>query len=278
MAFFDHLRQGGKRSGSSSPARYEDMVDIHVHILPGFDDGPDSMEESLAMLRLAEQDGITKLIATPHSAHLVHKSYGKSEIRATVADLQQQAGSLGMKVEVLPGIEVHLGADLEREFAEGKAFVLADSRYLLLELPFSTYPISSEQVVCDLRIRGLVPILAHPERLEYFQRDPALLKRLLRGGALTQVTAGSLNGDFGQRTRKFTEALLGQGAVHFLASDAHDSDYRRPKLSEARQAAAALMGEEQARLLTVDRPLAVTANAAIEVEEIEDPASKRRWF
>lgn len=278
MAFLDHLRQGRRRPGSSSAAHYDGMIDIHVHILPGFDDGPDSMDDSLSMLRLAEKDGISKLIATPHSAHLVNKSYGEGEIRAMAADLQRKAEVEGIKVELFPGVEVHLVADLDREFTQGKAFSLAGSRYLLLELPFSTYPIFSEQVICNLRVRGLVPILAHPERLEYFQRDPELLKRLIRGGALTQVTAGSVTGDFGQRTRKFAELLLSQSLVHFLASDAHDGDYRRPRLSEARQAAAVLVGEEVARLLTVDYPGAVVQDTVIEAEEIEDCAPKRRWL
>ena len=254
------------------------MVDIHAHILPGFDDGPTSIEESLNMLRLAEQDGIGKVIATPHSAFLVGKSYGKEQIEAAVSDLQEASNKLGIGVEVIPGIEAHLTAEIEQDIAQGRAFTLAGSRYLLLELPFFSYPLNTEQVVAILRVQGVIPILAHPERFEYFQREPNSLRRLIELGALVQLTADSLAGGFGPRSQVASQVMLEHGWVHFLASDAHDDIHRTPKLSEARTLAAETIGEEAARALVIDHPEAILNNTAIAPGEPLRYQPRRRWF
>jgi len=254
------------------------MVDIHAHILPGFDDGPTSIEESLDMLRLAEQDGIGKVIATPHSAFLVGRNYGKQQIEAAVSDLREASSKLGIRVEVIPGIEAHLTPEVEQDIAQGTAFTLAGSRYLLLELPFFSYPLNAEQVVSTLQVRGLIPILAHPERLEYFQRDPNSLRRLIELGALVQLTADSLDGGFGSRSRVVSRLILEHGWAHFLASDAHDDIRRVPKLSEARTIAAEMIGEEAARALVIDHPEAILNNTEITPGEPLLYQTKRRWF
>jgi protein-tyrosine phosphatase len=254
------------------------MVDIHAHILPGFDDGPTSIEESLDMLRLAEQDGIGRVIATPHSAFLVGRNYGKEQIEAAVAELREASDELDIRVEVIPGIESHLTPEVDREVAQGTVFTLAGSRYLLLELPFFNYPLNAEQVVSTLRVRGLTPILAHPERFEYFQREPNSLRRLVELGALVQLTADSLDGGFGSRSRATSLAILEHGWAHFLASDAHDDIHRVPKLSEARTIAAETIGEEAARALVIDNPEAVLSNTEIEPGEPLRYQTKRRWF
>ena len=254
------------------------LIDIHTHVLAEFDDGPVSLDEAVDMVAQAQRDGIGKLFATPHSAHLIGKSYGEPQIRAAVSELQRELDARMIGVEVLPGIEVHIAPDLEQEIKAGRAFTLAGSRYLLLELPFSMYPLYTEQVIADLRIRGIVSILAHPERLEYFQRDPNLLRKLLKYGALIQLTADSVLGNFGPRIQAFSQIVLEHGWAHFLASDAHDNRYRVPVLSQAQDAAAAMMGEEAARALVVDHPLAVIANSEIVAEEPQRYVTRRRWF
>jgi len=230
------------------------------------------------MLVQACREGISRLIATPHSAHLVGKSYREADIRQGVRTLQVQLDEQGVEVEVFPGIEVHVDADLERELREGIAFTLADSRYLLLELPFSMYPTYAEQVIMDLRLRGLVPILAHPERLEYFQENPNLLGRLIRFGALAQLTAESLTGGFGPRTRVASQLMLEHNLVHFLASDAHDSCYRVPSLTEARSVAAQTVGVEAAEALVEGHPAAVIQNREISASEPRGYIPPRRWL
>jgi protein-tyrosine phosphatase len=254
------------------------MIDIHCHVLAGFDDGPVSMDESVAMLSLASRGGISRLIATPHSAHLVGKSYREPDIRQAVSALQVHLDQQGVEIDVYPGIEVHVDADLERELREGIAFTLADSRYLLLELPFSMYPTYAEQVVLDLRLRGLVPILAHPERLEYFQENPNLLGRLIRFGALAQLTAESLTGGFGPRSKVASQVMLEHNLFHFLASDAHDSHYRVPNLAKACEVAAKIVGAEAAEALVEANPAAVIQNCEISAPEPRGYIPPRRWL
>lgn len=254
------------------------MIDIHAHVLAGFDDGPVSVDESVEMLSLACQGGISQLIATPHSPHVVGKSYREPDVRLAVRELQGQADARRMDIEVFPGMEVQVDSDLDRERREGIAFTLANSRYLLLELPFSMYPPYAEQVITDLQLRELVPILAHPERLEYFQEDLNLLGRLIRFGALAQLTADSLIGGFGPRTQVVSRLMLEHNLVHFLASDAHDSHNRIPSLAEARDAAADVVGVEAAEALVQEHPAAVIRNREIPVSEPRGYVPpRRRW-
>lgn len=254
------------------------MIDIHTHVLPGFDDGPQSLAESLAMLGVAERDGVVQVVATPHSPYLVGAGYDEAQIRASVEALQREAEAHGCAVRVHPGIEVHLVADLEQQSRQGKAFTLAGSRYLLLELPFYLYPPFAEQAVNGLLARGLVPILAHPERLEYFQKDPNQAMRLIESGALAQVTAASVVGSFGVAARLTAQVMLEHGMVHFIASDAHDEVHRAPRLSAARDLAAKWLGEEGARALVVDHPRAVLADVPIVPVEPHRYNPRRRWF
>lgn len=253
------------------------MIDIHCHILPGFDDGPASMEESIDMARLASQHGIDRLVATPHSALLVGRSYGAVQIRAAVERLRGALAEQNVPVEVMPGIEAHISPNMERELGQGTALTLNGSRYLLLELPFSMMPLFAEQAIKDLRHGRRVPILAHPERLEYFQHDPNRLGQLVRLGALVQLTADSLVGGFGPRSRAAAEIMLLHGMAHFLASDAHDARSRPPALDEARRAAAKLVGDEAADALVADNPLAVIDDVQLMPVEPEKYVASRRW-
>jgi protein-tyrosine phosphatase len=254
------------------------MIDIHSHVLAGFDDGPVSMDESMEMLALAGQGGISQMIATPHSAHLVGKVYRQADIVQGVCELQQHLDEARLGLQIFPGIEVHIAPDMDKELREGSAFTLAGSRYLLLELPFSTYPLYTEQVIIDLRQRGIVPILAHPERLEFFLENPNLLGRLVRFGALVQLTADSLVGGFGPRTRVVSQVMLEHNLVHFLASDAHDGHYRTPSLIEARNVAAEFVGAEAADLLVEGHPADVLANREIIPAEPKGYIRPRRWM
>ena len=256
------------------------MIDIHTHVLPGFDDGATSLAESVEMVSVAEADGIVALFATPHSAFLVGKTYGKAEVEGAVDDLRRESSRHHSPVTVLPGIEVHLTPEIFQDIETGKAFPLNGSRYLLLELPFSGYPLSTEQVISSLRRDcGLIPIIVHPERLECFQQDPDLLRRLIELGGLSQLTAGSLTGRFGPTSQRLSRIMLDHGWVHFLASDAHDSVQRAPRLSDALAAAAESIGEEAARALVIANPRAVLEDVEIQPGvPLAYEAKRRRWF
>ena len=232
------------------------------------------------MVSLAEADGIGALFATPHSAFLVGKDYGRTEVEDAVCEVRHESRLQHCKTDVVPGIEIHLSPEIVQDIDAGRAFPLNDSRYILLELPFVGYPLNTEHVVAALRDeRGLVPIIAHPERLECFQQDPNLLRRLIELGALSQLTAASLTGRFGPRSLQTSQIMLEHGWGHFLASDAHDRANRTPRLSDGLAAATELIGSKAARALVVDNPRAVLDNTEIWAEEpLQYEPKRRRWF
>jgi protein-tyrosine phosphatase len=246
------------------------MIDIHSHILPGLDDGAGSLEESLAMARLAVADGIRTVVATPHVVTGLY-SNSREAILAAVAQLQKALQENGIDLTILPGAEYRLEPDLPRRLARGELMTINDTgRYLLVEPPATLLPGYTRQVLYELQLRGLTPIIAHPERNAGFTKEPSRLHELVTGGALVQITAGSLTGLLGSRAAANARAFLKQGCVHFIASDAHDSSDRTPLLSPAAREATNLTGAEEGRRLVSVNPGRAIQGERIEAGEITD--------
>jgi len=229
------------------------MVDIHSHILSGMDDGPESFEMSAEMCRLAADDGITHIVSTPHCNDRYWYDRG-----AQYEALEKLREATGHTMEFSLGCEfLATYENLQDLMGNPDNYTIGDTRYLLAELSdFSISP-NLKLTLSQIRFEGIVPIIAHPERNPILQRKPELVLEWIEVGCLVQVTANSLTGFWGVRPQKVAAWLLKNGGVHFLASDAHDPVYRMPGLSKARQAAAAIVGDEQARFLVEDNPRAV---------------------
>lgn len=235
------------------------MIDLHSHVLPGIDDGPDTLEGSLELARAAVAAGTRQLAATPH----VNRRYElyPEDIARALAGLRKQIAAAGIELELVAGAEISTGRlpTLTRE--ELDALRLGEGPYLLLEVPLGpgigTLPSAVERLQRD----GYGVLLAHPERSPGMQHDPGRLRRLVEGGALCSITAGSLAGQFGQIPRRFALSLLREGLVHDVASDAHDAQRRSPDMRAGLEAAAIeLPGlEEQIDWLTRDAPAAILA-------------------
>lgn len=248
------------------------MIDLHCHILPGLDDGAQTLEDSLEMARVAAGDGIRTMVATPHGAQWGTASTPE-ELEARVVQLQEALDSRGIPIHVLPGLENYLGPEL----TSGQAIPLNHTRYLLVELPFEEFPYYAEPVLFQLQVKGYLPILAHPERNAALRADPEVLRRLVERGILVQLTAASLLGVFGRRTREASEAFLRQGLVHVLATDSHSAGGgRRPVLSEALDLASRLVGRERAQDLVTTTPERILKGEAVELEAPLE-ARPRRW-
>ncbi|MGH2461263.1 MAG: tyrosine-protein phosphatase [Chloroflexota bacterium] len=240
------------------------MVDLHNHILPGVDDGAPTLDAALAMARVAQADGITTVVATPHrNPWAYHDDRADAERR--LGELRAACGQAGIAIELRLGGEAHIAPDLVEQVQTGLALTINEGRFLLVEWPYDQYPEYSEQVIFDLQVRGIVPIVAHAERYRIVRRDPSYLATLVERGVLIQVTASSLLGEFGPATRKLTEILLTHGLAQVIASDSHAVDRRPPVLSAARDRAAELVGEARARALVVDVPSQVVDNQAIDL-------------
>lgn len=227
------------------------MIDLHCHILPGIDDdGPPRLEDVLAMARIAVDDGIRQVVATPHIKETIHLP---RRIRELVAGFNEALRSNAIQLEVFPGAEV--GSMLNASLLPD--YTLNGSNYVLLEFPHSHLPQNAVEIVFKAVLAGLAPIIPHPERNPSVVRRPDLLLDLVGAGALVQVTAGSLIGDFGPESKACSQYLLENDLVHFLATDAHSPGWRRPVLTLGVKAAARIVGEPAARRLVTDNPASV---------------------
>jgi len=244
------------------------VIDLHSHVLPGVDDGARTIEDSRELAKRAAAEGITAIAATPHVRADYPTTPGRmeAEVEALRADLAEQ----GIPVEILHGGEIDLDAMRQLDPDGLRRFTIAQSgRYLLVEFPYTGWPLGLEQRLFDLALNGILPILAHPERNRDVQADPRRLAPFVERGGLVQVTAASLDGRIGRSSRKAAEELIDAGHAHLLASDAHTPDVREVGLAGAVEA---LANDELAHYLTEAAPSAIVAGDAVS----QPPTAKRR--
>lgn len=239
------------------------MIDLHVHILPGLDDGARSPEEALAMAQRACADGITSVVATPH---VISGLYPNS--REVILEAVEQFNGIvvreGLPLKILPGAEYRIEPDLPERMARGDLLTLNDGgRYLLVELPSSLIPHYTGRVVYELLLQGVVPVIAHPERNAGFTKEPSLLYDLINRGTLSQITAGSFTGLFGSRAAAAARLFLEHGCAHFMASDGHSPNGRAPVIAKALREVAQRLGAKEAGRLVRDNPQRVVKGEAI---------------
>ena len=237
------------------------MIDLHCHILPNMDDGPSSWETSLNMCRQASEDGIKTIVATPHTLNGIYENHPPA-IEEKVKTLNQKLKENNIPLEILPGSEVHLSADLIERLKNQNIMTLNRTKYLLLEFPADQIPHQIEEILFRIQIMGITPIFSHVERNLEFQRKPDSLANLIQKGALAQLTAASLCGIFGSPTRKFAQKLLANGLIYCIASDAHsDSEQgRSPILSKAVSEASKIIGYQPALNLVQTNPQKIIMN------------------
>jgi len=254
------------------------LIDIHSHILPGIDDGSKSLEESVELCRIAAADGVRTTVCTPHvDFRYVNR---RETIEGPFEALRAAVEAEGIPLELVKGAEVHMAPDILVKVKEGELVTYNDQgRYLLLEFPFQQVLVGTEDMVYRLRLASVTPVIAHPERIGWFMEDTDRLFRLIRLGALGQVTGGSLLGIFGDRSQRAGLAMIERNLAHIVASDAHDTSYRRPVLAEAAEEIARRFGPERSRAMVSDYPRAVLAGDEIEPPEpLEAPNRLAGFF
>ena len=251
------------------------MIDLHAHVLPGLDDGPRTLDESLAMCRLAAADGTTVVVGTPHMLDGVHNA-APDATRERAADLREALAKEGMPLRIEVGGDVHITPDLPERLARGEALTVADGgEYLLLETPSDVWLADQSQLLFELQIGGVTPILTHPERNVAVQDKPDLLLPLVEAGNLVQVTAASLQGEWGKAPRRCACELIERGLAHFVASDAHSATWRPPGLTRARAIVEGLLSPEAAEEMFLGRPTAVLRGERVRTDD-PDPSPERR--
>lgn len=249
------------------------MIDIHHHCLPGVDDGPRELNQSVELCAAAAEEGIEAIIATPHVLRGRWPVFSRRELESRLIELRERVGP---RPQLFLGSEYYFGHDMADVLREGTAvFPLAAGRYVLLELPSNSVPPMFNQPLYRAQLEGWLPVLAHPERNLVFQTNPDLLAALIGHGLRVQITATSLTGAFGPEARASAETLLRRQLVHFVATDAHNTDKRPPRMSGALNALRELVGDARTEELTVANPRAVLENRALpydpEPEELPSP-------
>lgn len=238
------------------------MYDLHCHLLPGIDDGPPELAVSLEMARIAAGDGILVTACTPHIHHGVYDTQ-PSAIAAGVSALRIALAEHDIPLQLVEGSDAHVSAQFVAEIRSGRLVRLNQSRYILFEPTHHVLTPGMDDVLFDILAAGYVPILTHPERLQWASDHMDLLRRLADSGVWMQITAGSLAGRFGKRAEALAEEMVSEGLAHVIATDAHSIRRRPPLLSEGLRAAERLVGAEEARHMVVTRPLAVIEDRII---------------
>jgi protein-tyrosine phosphatase len=232
------------------------VVDIHCHILPEVDDGPKSWEVAEAMCRMAASDGIEHMVATPHSNDRYF--YDREYLSTLLLELQRR---IGPKPTLSLGCDFHLSYENMQSAVEKPArYRIGDTRYLLVEFSNFSIPPQVDEWFTRMCQTGTTPIITHPERNPILQETPQRVLEWVELGCTAQVTASALTGSWGARSREIAEWLLQKKSVHFLATDAHDTERRPPVLSVARKIIAKQFGEETAQALVETNPRAVVKN------------------
>src|SRR4051794_10796520 len=252
------------------------MVDLHFHLLPGIDDGPEDVAASVALAHAAAEAGVTTIVATPHVDHTYGVQPQVIADRVTALVDTPQMRELGIRV--VAGAEVAVTRALELSDAELDAATIGDGPWILLECPLSWENVL-EMGVSRLRARGNEVVLAHPERSPGIVRNPDRLERLVAQGCLASITDASLRGRFGGPVREAALTFLERGLVHNVTSDAHHATQRAPGLREGLEDAAQdLPGvQELAAWMTSEVPEALIAGAPLPARPNVELKRRRRW-
>ncbi len=209
------------------------MIDIHSHILPGVDDGAKTIEDSIAMARQAYDQGITKIVASPHHKNGTFEN-DRQSILENVKQLNDHLKNEGIEMEILPGQENRIYGELIEDLSEGQLLTVNETKtYMLIEFPSSHLPRYANKLLFDLQVQGIIPIIVHPERNREIMENPERLYNLIKEGALSQLTGTSVAGKMGKKIQKFSFDLLKHNLTHFVASDAHNITTRPFDLREA---------------------------------------------
>lgn len=242
------------------------MIDLHSHILPELDDGSRSLDESLVMARMAVESGVTVMVATPHC--IVDQA---REVHSAWRMLEGALRELGIPLKLLRGMEIFGTRDTPRLLKEGKLFTMNDSRYPLVEFSFQSSGEEETEILRSLLREGYRPLVAHPERYHYIQRDPELINLWSRMGCLFQVNRGSLLGRFGGTARELAYHLVGRGFATAVASDAHSPRMRTPWMADVEKLLAEDFAPAAAEFLLYRNPAVILRNEEITTTEPE-------WF
>jgi len=256
------------------------LIDLHCHILPGVDDGPSLVEDSLRMAECAVADGIHTLVATPHTFNGTYHT-SLSHILTHIAYLKNKITENQIPINICPGAEVRIHQDMDRSVKEGKTASINDAgHYILVEFPYNMIFPGTRDVLFQLLLNGITPVLAHPERNLALQRNPDVLSDLVNMGCLVQLTAMSITGELGHDAMEYSLFLLKQRQAHVIATDSNNAESRPPILSHAVEATAHILGgdTEAAEAMVTENPRAIIDGKPLNLPEPAKVTKKQGWW
>lgn len=212
------------------------MLDIHCHILHGIDDGAGDLTDSVEMAQIAAANGTKAVFATPHcNMSGFFLNFWSNEFDEHLGALQKAVKDRGINLEIYPGQEIHLESGFAQRLKKGELITLNRSKYALVEFDFYEQEDEAYKKTDALVSEGYIPVISHPERYGFVYENADAIAKLRRLGALIQLNAGSLSGNFGKASAKIAHDTLGRGLADFVASDAHSQYSRTPDLSQAHE-------------------------------------------
>jgi protein-tyrosine phosphatase len=251
------------------------MVDLHCHILPGVDDGAKDLSESIQMARKAVEQGIHTIVATPHHLNNQYEN-PKRDIMAKVDELNRALLQEKIDIKIIPGQETRIYGELVDGYVDGEILPVNHTPYVLVEFSSSHVPRYTEKLFYDMQMSGLIPVAVHPERNQQIIEQPDILYNLVKKGALTQVTAASVSGDFGKKIKSFTQQLIEANLTHIIASDAHNIGSRTFKMREAFDFIQSKYGSDMVYMFQENAELLIDGQHMY--KEVPERIQKKKFF
>lgn len=240
------------------------MIDIHNHIIYKFDDGPKTLDESIEMLKMAVDQGITDVFATSHFNEVVNQEQ-EDDYFTKLDHLRETLRDKNIPVRLYSGSEMFFHHYIAQTLTKRRVGTLAETnRYVLMEFPLYLMPVGAEETLFNLTMEGYRPIIAHPERYSALHNHPEKILHFIRHGGLLQVNTGSVLGKFGRTVQKISLWLIENRYVHFLASDAHSPEGRGFRLAEAVATLEKDFDKNYIQTLVKDNPQKIIDNVMIE--------------
>ncbi len=231
------------------------MIDIHTHVLPGVDDGSQSMEDSLELLAIAAESGVDTLVVTPHcNIPDEFDNYASPELLERFRQLDRERREAGIPIRLCRGMEIFATPELPELLQSGRVWTLNDTRYFLMEFAFQEDPDYCRDILRRCRELDYLPIIAHPERYDFIQDDPDIAYEWCTSGYGLQLNKGSILGRFGSEPREMAHLLLRHGLAACVASDAHSPIQRSTYMAELKEYLTDELGESYTRLLLDENP------------------------
>lgn len=242
------------------------MIDFHSHILPNVDDGSKSVEETFCLLKEAKEAGFDAIIST---SHYMEKYYevSTSERKVWIDALSENLQKENIALKLYLGNEIYITENIIHLLETGKATTIHNTNYVLFEFPLNAKPMNIYDFIYEMLEYKMIPILAHPERYVFVQKEPEMIYDLIQKGVLMQANYGSILGQYGEKAQILVRKFLENDMIHFLGSDVHKKNSIYPRIPQALSEIRLIVGEEKLEELTTINPGLVIENKTIDIDE-----------